>query len=240
MKRLVLAAVFLVIAAFLNFALIGYGFMAMCFVGLAAVLALYELCARKNLKWLRRVLSAVLIVGFSFFIACEVPVLLASRGDEDVEADYLIVLGAGVNGTLPSLSMRNRLDAALGYLNAHPDCIAIVSGGQGEGEDITEAEAMYRWLRDKSIEEERLWKEERSTSTEENLAFSLAMIEDANHADIAVVSSEYHLYRAKLLAKENHGIDLAGVAGKTSYPVLKANYFIREAFAVAYLWVFGA
>ena len=211
----------------------------MCFVGLAAVLALYELCARKGWNGLRRVLSVVLILGFAFFIACEVPVLLASRGDELTEPDYLIVLGAGVNGTVPSLSMRNRLDAALEVLNEQPDCIAIVSGGQGDGEDITEAEAMYRWLTDKGIAQKRLWKEERSTSTEENLAFSLAMIEDVASADIAVVSSEYHLYRAKWLAKELHGIDVSGVAGKTSYPVLKANYFIREAFAVAYLWVFG-
>ena len=239
MKRLVLAAVCLVVAAFLKFALIGYGFMAMCFVGLAAVLALYELCARKGWNGLRRVLSAALILGFALFIACEVPVVLASRGDELTEPDYLIVLGAGVNGTVPSLSMRNRLDAALEVLTEHPDCVAIVSGGQGQGEDITEAEAMYRWLADKGSAEQRLWKEERSTSTEENLAFSLAMIEDAERLDIAVVSSEYHLYRAKLFARENHGIDVFGVAGRTSYPVLKANYFIREAFAVAYLWVFG-
>lgn len=239
MKRLMLAAACLVVAAFLKFALIGYGFMAMCFVGLAAVLALYELCVRKRWKGWRRVLSAALILGFAFFIACEMPVLLASRGDDLTEPDYLIVLGAGVNGTVPSLSMRNRLDAALEVMNESPDCIAIVSGGQGQGEDITEAEAMYRWLTDKGIEKERLWKEERSTSTEENLAFSLAMIDDAETADIAVVSSEYHLYRAKLLAKENHGLDVFGVAGKTSYPVLKVNYFIREAFAVAYLWVFG-
>ena len=240
MKRLMLAAICLVTAAFLKFALIGYGFLAGCFVGLAAVLGLYELCARKNWKGLRWCLSFVLLLGFAFFIACEVPVVLASRGDEDAEADYLIVLGAGVNGTVPSLSMRNRLDAALGYLNEHPDCIAILSGGQGPGEDITEAQAMYRWLRDKGIEEQRLWKEERSTSTEENLAFSFDMIEALETADIAVVSSEYHLYRAKWLAKELHGIDLSGVAGKTSYPVLKTNYFLREAFAVAYLWVFGA
>ena len=134
MKRLVLAAACLVVAAFLKFALIGYGFMAMCFVGLAAVLVLYELCARKGWNGLRQVLSAALILGFALFIACEVPVVLASRGDELTEPDYLIVLGAGVNGTVPSLSMRNRLDAALVVLNEYPDCDAIVSGGQGQGD----------------------------------------------------------------------------------------------------------
>ena len=80
MKRLMLAAACLVVAAFLKFALVGYGFMAMCFVGLAAVLALYELCERKRWVWPRRVMSAVLMLGFAFFIACEVPVLLAARG----------------------------------------------------------------------------------------------------------------------------------------------------------------
>ena len=116
MKRLMLAAVCLVAAAFLKFALIGYGFTAMCFVGPAAVLALYELCARKGWNGLRRVLSVVLILGFAFFIACEVPVLLASRGDELTEPDYLIVLGAGVNGTVPSLSMPR---------TASPSCPAV-------------------------------------------------------------------------------------------------------------------
>ena len=238
--RVIAAVLCLVLAAFFKFALVGYGCLALCLAGLAAVFLLYELFARRGWRRTRRLFTGLLIVGLAFFLVCEIPVVMASRGDGEGEADYLIVLGAGVNGSTPSLSMVNRLDAALTYLNAHPDCVAIVSGGQGSGEDITEAEAMYRWLVDKGVDSGRLWKEERSTSTEENLAFSLEMIENPENARIAVVSSEYHLYRTKRLARENHGVDVLGVAGHTSYPVLKLNYFLREAFAVAWLWVSGA
>ena len=57
-------------------------------------------------------------------------------------------------------------------------------------------------------------------------------------ATIAVVSSEYHLYRAEAMA-QRLGVPVSGVAGRTSLLVLRVNYFLREAFAVWYLWVFG-
>ena len=55
---------------------------------------------------------------------------------------------------------------------------------------------------------------------------------------VAVISSEYHLYRASLLA-EQAGIHMIGVPAKTTLPVLRINYFLREAAAVGRLWVFG-
>ena len=98
---------------------------------------------------------------------------------------------------------------------------------------------MYVWLTARGVAPERLILEEEATSTEENLRFSLALLGgEAESASIAVVSSEYHLYRAEYIARLL-GTEVSGLAGRTSYPVLKANYFIREAFAVWYLWLFG-
>ena len=240
--RVILAALLAVLAAFFRFVLIGYAFTAYACAGAAAVLLLYGLCVRRGLRRVRLTLTLALCLGFVCFLIAEIPVIRASRGDADAGADYLIVLGAGVNGSEPSLSMVNRLEAALEYLNTHPDCVAVVSGGQGTGEDITEAEAMCAWLSRHGVAAERIVLEDKATTTAENLRYSFDLIrdrdEDIKETSIAVVSSEYHLYRAESMA-QRLGVSVSGVAGRTSLPVLRANYFLREAFAVWYLWVFG-
>ena len=101
--RVILAALLLLLAVFFRFALIGYAFTAYACAGTAAVLLLYELCARRGLGRLRLALTIALCLGFVCFLIAEIPVIRASRGDADAGADYLIVLGAGVNGSEPSL-----------------------------------------------------------------------------------------------------------------------------------------
>ena len=231
---LTLALLCFAAAAFFRYALIGYETLSLVCAVAGVVILLFLLVS----KFFKVMLTIILVACLLIFGRAEVPVLRASVGDADVDADYLIVLGAGVNGTAPSLSMVNRLEAALDYLNAHPDCIAIVSGGQGEGEDITEAEAMYSWLTARGIPERRIISENRARNTLENLEYSFALIPDAEHANIAVVSSEYHLYRAKLLA-ELLGHEISGVPAETTLPVLKLNYYIREALGIVYYHVFG-
>lgn len=239
---LIAAIVCFVLSAFFAFALIGYSFTALTLAGIGTLIILFHIFKRFKLKKLRSVLIILLCIGLMLFIAAEIPIIIAAQGDKDVACDYMIVLGAGVNGIVPSLSLVNRLTAALEYLEEHPGCIAIVSGGQGHGEDITEASAMRTWLLEHGIEPERIIMEDEATNTWENLSYSIDIIKEREgsiEGDIAIVSSEYHLYRSKYMAQLK-GLDTVGIPGKTSYPILKINYFIREAFAVAYLWVFGA
>lgn len=228
------AAVSLALALVFRFALIGYGTLALCFGGLAAVLVLYALLPRPGTL----VLSLLLAAGLALFLSVELPILRAAAGDGDAEADYLIVLGAGVNGTEPSLSLLDRLRAAEAYLKVHPDCVAIVSGGQGAGEDLTEAEVMRRWLTARGIADARVWPEPRAATTKENLLYSFAMLPEGETPRVAVLSSEYHLYRAEYLA-ETMGRTVSGVAARTSLPVLRANYFIREGLGMLYYRLFG-
>ena len=98
---------------------------------------------------------------------------------------------------------------------------------------------MRTWLIKNGISAQRILKEDKSSSTEENIANSLEIIGE-NGGDItgkiAIVSSEYHLYRAKYMAREQNAVPV-GVAAHTSYPALMINYFIREAFAVTALWI---
>lgn len=115
--------------------------------------------------------------------------------------DYIIVLGAHVNGTRLTKALLERSRRALHYLQENPGTKAVLSGGMGEGESITEAEAMYRYLKKHGIANERLLKEERSTSTKENMDFSLEIIGDLN-ARIGVVTNNFHVFRGVAIGKK--------------------------------------
>ena len=155
--------------------------------------------------------------------------------------DAVIVLGAGVNGETPSLTLQTRIDMAAEYIFAedHGDVPIVLSGGQGSGENISEAEAMYRALRKSPLKPTdtpfRFLLEDRSTSTAENFAFSKALLEeqgvDTERAVIAVVTNDFHLYRARLIAGE-YGLTTVGVPAELPWWWLTANYYLRESFAL--------
>lgn len=236
-KGWLIAAVLLAAAgcAF-RFALTGHDFIGY-FLMLAAVLVVaFHYFSPK----LRKILTALLIVGAVCFAAVEVPILAGAHTDATEGTDYIIVLGAGLHGDVPSLSLTDRLSAALTFAQEHPHAMVIVSGGQGEGESMTEAEAMAVWLEAKGLDPERILQEDKAESTAQNLAYSFAIIRARGDdpAGSAVVTAEYHLYRARLMAGDM-GVTVHGVAAHTSWPTLMVNYFLREAFAVVYYWIFG-
>lgn len=233
----IIVDIILLASAFiLRFVMVGYDFIAYTLAFAAAVFTAYMYFGRV----FKIILTILLLAGVVYFIIVEIPVVSAAHTDPDPKADYVIVLGAGVNGEVPSLSLLNRLDATYAYLVKYPDAKAIVSGGQGSGENITEAECMYRWLTAKGIAPERVIKEDRATSTAENFAYSFAIIKNLGGAPngSAFVSSEYHLYRAQRIAAAQ-GVAVKAVAAHTTYPFIMVNYFIREAFAVTYMRAFG-
>ena len=234
---LILAGVCILAGCVFRFAMPGHDFIGYLLWLLAVLIFAFP---RLSKTW-RIVLAALLVPGAAVFAVFEAPVISNAKTDADPQSDYLIVLGAGVNGSAPSLSMVNRLEAALDYLEAYPDAVAIVSGGQGAGEDVTEASAMHDWLVAHGMPESRIVQEDQSTSTRENLENSFAIIRSRGGdpaGGVAVVSSEYHLYRAKQMARAL-GAKPLGVAAETTLPTMRANYFIREAFAAAYMQVFG-
>ena len=152
------------------------------------------------------------------------------------------MLGAGVNGSKPSLSLQERIQAAYAYLTAHPNTIAVLSGGQGSGEDITEATCMYGELTAMGIDGSRLLLEEKSSSTMENLTFTMELLQaqsGSRPARVGIVSSEYHLFRAGLFAKAL-GVESVGIPAKTTWVSLRLNYYLREVAAVWKYLVFDA
>ena len=224
-------------ALVLRFALRGYAWWAY----FAAFIALLIIAHRFLGKGLFRAVMVLVCIGFLYFCFVEYHIIREAGTDEDPKRDYLIVLGAAVYGDQPSLTLVRRMEGALEYLEAYPESIAIVSGGMGAGETVTEAKAMHDWLLDHGIPEERILQEDKATSTQENLAFSFEIIRnrgDEPDGNVAIVSSAYHLYRAKLMAR-NMEVEAAGVSAPWGYFFVMLNYFIREAFGVTHLWVFG-
>lgn len=233
---------FLLLAGlFFQFAVVGYSFSALVCFCLMALLLCYKglsILIQKDKTWaktVRTVLNIFVCLGLTIVIITGCFIAVACLGDPDVHCDYVVVLGAGLHGSTPSLSLRSRLDAAYTYLQENPDAVCIVSGGQGPGEDMTEAQCMYNELTAMGIAPERIWMEDRSTSTQENLRFSMALIEEntGERPDaINLISNDYHLLRAKMFARDE-GVVAYGIPAKTPYISLFINYFLRE---IAGVW----
>ena len=221
---LIAVIVLLVAAVVFAVAMTGHTFVAALCAFIALVIVYFHFVRRRGL----RIAAAIVLVA-------------GARTDAPDDVEYLVVLGAGLHGDVPSLSLTDRLEGALAWLEAHPDCVAVVSGGQGPGETMTEGEAMGIWLEARGIDPSRIIVEDRATSTQENLEYSFALIRGRGgepDGNCAIVTSEYHLYRAKALAARQ-GVECFGVAARTSWPTLMLNYFIREGFAVTYYRLTG-
>ncbi len=167
-------------------------------------------------------------VSLSQFSCEEIP--------ENMEVDYLIVLGSGLkNGDELSEMLENRLIKALEVLEEYPNLTVIVSGGQGEDELISEAEAMANYLIENGISEAQIILENESRSTRENLFNSVEKIDRmSGQTPMILVSSDFHLFRAKMIA-EHLDLQPTGVCSSTDL-ILKGNYMIREIPAVVNDW----
>ncbi len=141
------------------------------------------------------------------FILAVTEFIIIANGFQKPEpgADYIIVLGARVNGTKVSRNLKYRLDAALEYIRDNPGCKIVVTGGQGKGEDITEGQAMEDYLVQNGTDPGIIIKEEKSENTEENLKYSMDIIKDKS-AKIVLASNNFDIYRAKRIAL-NHGYE---------------------------------
>lgn len=243
-KFLFLPAAALVALAFMLMIVPGFQFsIALCFAFAALLVLMYFLLKSKSTtaKVLRRCVYILLILGFLAAAVTGAFIVSAAHPAQQPACAYIIVLGAGVRGTVPSLTLSERIRAAYDYLVTNPETIAVLSGGQGPGEEITEAACMYRELTAMGIDGSRLLLEESSTSTIENLRFSLDVAESATGnrpARIGIVSSEYHLFRAGLFAKRL-GLESFGIPAKTSWFTLRFNYYLREIVAVWKFYVLG-
>ena len=229
------------LAGFLKFCVPGYSFSALVCLLLIAIILFYTLMPMVGAKWptlakvTTRIFTVILVIGLLVVGITEAILIKASFGSPKEQVQYMVVLGAKVRESGPSASLWDRIYGAYNYLESHPEVIAIVSGGQGPDEPISEAASMYQELVNLGIDPGRIWMEDKATSTWENLNFSLDLIEKITGqrpTKLGVVSSEYHLFRASLFAKACD-VEFVGIPARTSRPSQMINHFMRE---VAGVW----
>lgn len=190
--------------------------------------------------WLKVGIVTTLLLGAFIFVLVEGLIVYGMAATPAGNLDYVIVLGARVRGEKVTSSLKKRLDKAVEYLETNPDTIVVVSGGQGPGEDISEAEAMRRYLEAAGIAPERIIKEYRSTTTVENISFSKSFITlnwysrmggyTKEEPKIGVISNDFHIFRAVKIG-EKMGVPLSGIPAKSD-KLLLANQMLREFFAI--------
>jgi uncharacterized SAM-binding protein YcdF (DUF218 family) len=197
----------------------------------------YRASMKKAFDYMARFLMIVYGVFLLSFIAVEGFILYELEKSKDVNAeeidvDVVIILGAGLKGEIPSKTLLSRLEAGKAFLLENKELPVVVSGGQGEGESIPEAEAMGLYLMEHGISEERIIYEKASTTTYENIRNSMEILQGMGmkNLNVLIVTSDYHVVRAKMIADEL-GLDSQGLAGNSPFFV-KVNYFIREYFAI--------
>jgi uncharacterized SAM-binding protein YcdF (DUF218 family) len=187
--------------------------------------------------FIKLIFFSAITIGLSIFILIEGTLISYSTHKADSGMDYLIVLGAQVRGTRITKALQKRLDTAASYLKENPETMVIVSGGQGTGEDISEAEAMKRYLNRKGIDNRRILQENKSTSTYENILYSKELVVDQN-SSVAIVTNGFHIYRALGIAKKQGMKKIQGLAAPTDQ-ILLFNYYVREAAGVLKDKLFG-
>lgn len=192
-----------------------YAIVSFSAVYMLSLMAMYALSALLNLLHLRK-----------------------SRG-----LDYIVVLGAGVDGDRIPPLLAGRIEKGMDLLARNPRARLILSGGQGPGENLPEGEAMAAYAIGRGVEPGRVLRETESANTEENLRFSWALME-GEAPRVAVVTTAYHVFRALLIAK-GLGLRCVGFGARTKW-YFTLNALLRE-FAgyirltrKRHLWVVGS
>lgn len=193
---------------------------------------IYRKISSPKVRRLIKFLTALFLIWVISFAAFIILVFSNTDFPGPDNPDYLLILGAGLQGEQPKAILENRLLTGLHYLNKNPYIPVVVSGGQGRGETISEAEAMRRYLLKNGIRENRILLETHSRSTAENLLFTseiLTIQKETIPLKILIVTSNFHMLRASFLA-ENTGFSVQKLPAPTPYYLLPYTCF-REYFA---------
>lgn len=158
----------------------------------------------------------------------------------DCKEDAVIVLGAGIRGDKVSYALKYRLDKAVEYHKKNPRAIIVVSGGQGPQESVTEAYAMEKYLVSKGLDEKSIIKEQKSTSTNENMRFSKVILDKMFDKEytVVVITNNFHIYRAVNIA-HREGVEFVNHLGCRTTLYDSIPSYLRETLAVLKLWVIG-
>lgn len=196
-----------------------------------------KLCSKRRGKIIFTTFTtAVISLGLCFFIA--LGSVIASSSSNAKDENTVIILGCAVYGEVPSIMLSARVNSAYNYLISNDDAVAVLSGGQGNGESISEAQCMYKLLTNKGIDGDRLFIEDKSTNTSENIRYSKEIIKKNNLSEnVAIASSDYHLKRATMIA-EREGLSAKRISSRSGFFDVP-TFFFRDTIAVIKEFLLG-
>lgn len=209
------------------------------FLILGVVLLIHGLLRRSSSKYNKSTYNKVvnILIGIAI-ISCfilEGLIFTGANFNDISNIDYVIVLGAGVKEDRPSLELKYRLDSAIEFVKKEGSSSKIiVCGGRGSDEENSEAFVMEKYLLEHGIDKSMIIKEEKSTTTYENIQYADIIIREGevekSSKKIAICTNDFHVFRAKLIAKDM-GYDVAGLPSKTPLYIIP-NHHVREYFAI--------
>lgn len=193
-------------------------------------------------SWIK-VLAGLVLTGILVFAACFAYVMAGSHSRIEDEADIMIILGCQVKPWGPSILLQDRLDTALDYLEDHPDMTVVVSGGKGDDEHMSEAQAMYDYLTEHGVDSEQIILEDRSANTHQNLIYTTQMLTEMGYdttQEFVVVSNGFHLSRVRMLWERVLGTqeNLNTLAAPSSHVPSRLKMYVREPLALVKSFVF--
>lgn len=228
----------LIYYAFVNIRF-GYTTFSEFYLIVGLILIIYYISSRKikeyfvlNKLW--NIMKIVFFIGMAVFILIEGAIIMYPKKNID-NSDYVVILGAGLRGDSITATLRDRLNATIDYVNkSNFDGKIVVSGGQGPGESITEAEAMKKYLISNGIKNDIIM-EDKATNTFENFKFSKEKIKNitGNSIDnykVKVITTDFHVLRSSILAKRNNYDNVTFYSSNTKWYLVPTLY-AREFFA---------
>lgn len=204
-----------------------------------ALLVLYGAAPQlfTSLPWQLQTVIKLIVLVIAALTVSITAVMVSAILQPAAEADTVIVLGCKVDRNGPSRMLRERLDAAYDYLKENTDAIVIVTGGQGSDEPEPEGDAMQKYLIAKGIDASRIYVENKSESTRENLINAMTIMRENNlSTPVLMVTNEFHVLRAQMIAK-TLGMEASTLPAPTD-PIFFGAYYIRELYGILYQIVF--
>lgn len=207
---------------------------------------------RKKRPWLAALL-VLLGLGVVLFGALELVIWRGSQGRTAQAGDgpeVMVIFGCQVRKDGPSILLRDRLDTALAYLEDHPNTRIVVSGGKGDDEHQSEAQAMYDYLTGRGVSWNRILMEDQSRNTHQNIQntwkslcgqmgpWDSALVPE--ECRYVLVSSDFHLARILMLWQRTTGRldNVSTLPAPVSHAPSRVQMFFREPLALVKSFLF--
>ena len=173
------------------------------------------------------IIKSLLILLFVILIFSLI-ILLSSFSYDTNNADYIIVLGHALKNNQMNNVLIYRLKSAINYLNKNKNTKVVLSGGITKNNTLSEAIVMKEFLIKNNIDESKIILEDKSIDTVENIKNSMNYID--TESKIVVISSNYHIFRSKMICKLLGLKNVKGIGVKTPLIDLIKHLLIEELF----------